>query len=134
MFSKKEWLHWKVRRELWGYAKDEQLDAAALSREEYRGIRPAPGYPACPDHSLKPTLFELLNAGENAGLILTESYAMLPTAAVSGLASSVSASVSASDFLGSGFVSGSSISGSSFSITGAYGPRTSMMWAMVSRT
>ena len=70
---------------LWGYAGDEQLSNEALIREQYRGIRPAPGYPACPDHTLKPVLFDLLDAGENAGLTLTESYAMLPTAAVSGL-------------------------------------------------
>jgi 5-methyltetrahydrofolate--homocysteine methyltransferase len=68
----------------WGYAPDEQLTNAALIKEQYRGIRPAPGYPACPDHSLKPVLFELLDAGRNAGLTLTESFAMLPTAAVSG--------------------------------------------------
>ena len=79
-----ERLHQHVRTTLWGYAPGEQLTNEALVREEYRGIRPAPGYPACPDHSLKPILFELLNAGENAGIILTESQAMLPTAAVSG--------------------------------------------------
>jgi 5-methyltetrahydrofolate--homocysteine methyltransferase len=79
-----ERLHQHVRTTLWGYAPGEQLTNEALIKEEYRGIRPAPGYPACPDHSLKPTLFELLNAGENAGLILTENNAMLPTAAVSG--------------------------------------------------
>jgi 5-methyltetrahydrofolate--homocysteine methyltransferase len=79
-----ERLHQHVRTTLWGYAPGEQLTNEALVREEYRGIRPAPGYPACPDHSLKPILFELLNAGENAGIVLTESQAMLPTAAVSG--------------------------------------------------
>jgi 5-methyltetrahydrofolate--homocysteine methyltransferase len=79
-----ERLHQHVRTTLWGYAPGEQLTNEALIREEYRGIRPAPGYPACPDHSLKPILFELLNAGENAGIVLTESQAMLPTAAVSG--------------------------------------------------
>ena len=79
-----EALHRHVRKELWGYAPDEQLTNEALIREEYRGIRPAPGYPACPDHSLKPILFELLKAQDNAGIILTESQAMLPTAAVSG--------------------------------------------------
>src|SRR4030095_15838356 len=78
-----EWLHLKVRRELWGYAKDETLDVAALIREEYRGIRPAPGYPACPDHSVKAPLFELLRA-DAIGMSLTESYAMLPAASVSG--------------------------------------------------
>ena len=79
-----ERLHQHVRTTLWAYAPGEQLTNEALIKEEYRGIRPAPGYPACPDHSLKPTLFELLNAGDTAGLILTESFAMLPTAAVSG--------------------------------------------------
>ncbi|MEQ1497541.1 MAG: methionine synthase [Novosphingobium sp.] len=79
-----ERLHSHVRTTLWGYAPGEQLTNEALIREQYRGIRPAPGYPACPDHSLKPILFELLNAGENAGIVLTESQAMLPTAAVSG--------------------------------------------------
>jgi 5-methyltetrahydrofolate--homocysteine methyltransferase len=79
-----ERLHQHVRTALWGYAPGEQLTNQALIREEYRGIRPAPGYPACPDHSLKPILFELLSAPDNAGIILTESQAMLPTAAVSG--------------------------------------------------
>jgi 5-methyltetrahydrofolate--homocysteine methyltransferase len=79
-----ERLHQHVRTTLWGYAPGEQLTNEALIREEYRGIRPAPGYPACPDHSLKPILFDLLDAGENAGIVLTESQAMLPTAAVSG--------------------------------------------------
>ncbi|MEH3048381.1 methionine synthase [Sphingomonas adhaesiva] len=79
-----EALHAHVRTTLWGYAPDEQLTNEALIREQYRGIRPAPGYPACPEHSLKRTLFDLLTAEENAGLSLTESYAMLPTAAVSG--------------------------------------------------
>ncbi len=79
-----ERLHQHVRTTLWGYAPGEQLTNEALIKEKYRGIRPAPGYPACPDHSLKPILFDLLNAGETAGLVLTESYAMLPTAAVSG--------------------------------------------------
>ena len=78
-----EWLHMKVRRELWGYASDERLDAGALIREEYRGIRPAPGYPACPDHTVKAPLFELLEA-QRIGMSLTESYAMLPAASVSG--------------------------------------------------
>ncbi len=78
-----EWLHRKVRRELWGYAPDERLDNAALIREEYRGIRPAPGYPACPDHSVKAPLFELLRASE-LGMQVTESGAMLPAASVSG--------------------------------------------------
>ncbi len=79
-----ERLHQHVRTTLWGYAPGEQLTNEALIREEYRGIRPAPGYPACPDHSLKPILFDLLQARDNAGIILTESQAMLPTAAVSG--------------------------------------------------
>ncbi len=79
-----ERLHQQVRTTLWGYAPGEQLTNEALIREQYRGIRPAPGYPACPDHSLKPTLFGLLDAGANAGITLTESQAMLPTSAVSG--------------------------------------------------
>ncbi len=79
-----ERLHLHVRTTLWGYAPGEQLTNHALIREEYRGIRPAPGYPACPDHSLKPILFDLLGAQDRTGLTLTESYAMLPTAAVSG--------------------------------------------------
>ena len=78
-----ERLHLHVRTDLWGYAPDEQLTNEALIKEQYRGIRPAPGYPACPEHSLKSVLFELLDAGQ-AGLVLTESFAMLPTAAVSG--------------------------------------------------
>ncbi|HSF11858.1 MAG TPA: vitamin B12 dependent-methionine synthase activation domain-containing protein, partial [Erythrobacter sp.] len=79
-----EALHQHVRTTLWGYAAGEQLDNAALIKEQYRGIRPAPGYPACPDHSLKPILFDLLDAPANVGLTLTESFAMWPTAAVSG--------------------------------------------------
>ena len=79
-----ERLHQHVRTTLWGYAPDEQLTNEALVREQYRGIRPAPGYPACPEHSLKPILFDMLDAGNRAGLVLTESFAMLPTAAVSG--------------------------------------------------
>ncbi len=78
-----EWLHRLVRRELWGYAKTEDLGADALIREEYRGIRPAPGYPACPDHSVKAPLFDFLQASK-IGMSVTESYAMLPAAAVSG--------------------------------------------------
>jgi len=78
-----EWLHRKVRRELWGYARDEQLDVDALVREEYRGIRPAPGYPACPDHRVKAPLFDLLRAPD-IGMTLTENYAMRPAASVSG--------------------------------------------------
>jgi len=79
-----ERLHKHTRTDLWGYAPGEQLTNQALIKEEYRGIRPAPGYPACPDHSLKPILFELLEAEKNVGLELTESFAMYPTAAVSG--------------------------------------------------
>ncbi|WP_374528999.1 methionine synthase [Novosphingobium sp.] len=79
-----ERLHQHVRTTLWAYAPGEQLTNEALIREQYRGIRPAPGYPACPDHSLKPILFDLLGAQENAGIVLTESQAMLPTSAVSG--------------------------------------------------
>ena len=80
-----ERLHQHVRCNLWGYAPDESLSNEQLIREEYRGIRPAPGYPACPDHSLKPILFDLLEAEERIGITLTDSCAMLPTAAVSGL-------------------------------------------------
>jgi 5-methyltetrahydrofolate--homocysteine methyltransferase len=79
-----EAMHHKVRTELWGYAPDEQLTNEAMIREQYRGIRPAPGYPACPEHSLKTTLFEMLDAEAKTGITLTESFAMLPTAAVSG--------------------------------------------------
>jgi 5-methyltetrahydrofolate--homocysteine methyltransferase len=79
-----ERLHERVRREFWGYAPDEHLDNSAIIREQYQGIRPAPGYPACPDHTEKKTLFELLGATERAGIELTESFAMFPTAAVSG--------------------------------------------------
>jgi 5-methyltetrahydrofolate--homocysteine methyltransferase len=79
-----EHLHERVRREYWGYAPDEALDSAALVAEQYRGIRPAPGYPACPDHTEKTALFALLEATRNAGIELTESFAMLPAAAVSG--------------------------------------------------
>jgi 5-methyltetrahydrofolate--homocysteine methyltransferase len=78
-----ETLHQRVRRELWGYAKDETLDNAALIAEQYRGIRPAPGYPACPDHVEKGPLFGLLRAAE-ADIELTESYAMMPASSVSG--------------------------------------------------
>jgi 5-methyltetrahydrofolate--homocysteine methyltransferase len=79
-----ERLHERVRREYWGYAPDEALDNADLIHEKYQGIRPAPGYPACPDHTEKRTLFDLLRAEANAGITLTESFAMLPTASVSG--------------------------------------------------
>ena len=79
-----ELLHQRVRREFWAYAADEALDNEAMIAEKYRGIRPAPGYPACPEHSEKGALFALLDAPNKAGITLTESYAMLPTAAVSG--------------------------------------------------
>ncbi len=79
-----ERLHKHVRTDLWGYAAGEQLDNDALVREQYRGIRPAPGYPACPDHSQKLVLFKMLDAVRNTGISLTDSFAMLPTAAVSG--------------------------------------------------
>ena len=79
-----ECLHERVRRSLWGYAADEQGSTSELIAEDYRGIRPAPGYPACPDHTEKTTLFALLDAESNAGLTLTENYAMQPAAAVSG--------------------------------------------------
>ncbi|MGN7161325.1 methionine synthase [Sphingomonas sp. SAFR-052] len=79
-----ERLHHHVRTVLWGYAPDEQLTNEAMIREQYRGIRPAPGYPACPDHSQKPILFEMLGATQATGITLTDSFAMLPTAAVSG--------------------------------------------------
>ena len=80
-----ELLHEKVRRELWGYAPDEHLTDEQIILGTYRGIRPAPGYPACPDHTEKATLFKLLNASANTGIQLTETFAMLPTAAVCGL-------------------------------------------------
>jgi 5-methyltetrahydrofolate--homocysteine methyltransferase len=79
-----EKMHELVRKDYWGYAKDEALDNEALIKEEYSGIRPAPGYPACPEHTEKGTLFEILDAEAKIGLSLTESYAMYPTAAVSG--------------------------------------------------
>ncbi|WP_115560477.1 methionine synthase [Xanthomonas arboricola] len=79
-----ERLHQRVRTEFWGYIDNEELDNEALIAERYRGIRPAPGYPACPEHSEKRTLFDLLNAERNTDMSLTESFAMLPTAAVSG--------------------------------------------------
>jgi 5-methyltetrahydrofolate--homocysteine methyltransferase len=79
-----ELLHQRVRREFWGYAADEALDNDALINEKYRGVRPAPGYPACPEHSEKGPLFDLLDAPNKAGITITDSFAMLPTAAVSG--------------------------------------------------
>ena len=80
-----EYLHEKVRKEYWGYAADENFDNDALIRESYQGIRPAPGYPACPEHTEKGLIWKLLNVQENIGMELTSSYAMWPGAAVSGL-------------------------------------------------
>jgi 5-methyltetrahydrofolate--homocysteine methyltransferase len=79
-----ERMHERVRREFWGYAPEERFTSDDLVREKYRGIRPAPGYPACPDHTEKATLFRMLDAERNTGIRLTESFAMHPTAAVSG--------------------------------------------------
>ena len=79
-----EHLHHRIRTEFWGYAADETLDNEALINEDYRGIRPAPGYPACPDHTEKALLWELLDVDANTGITLTENFAMFPTAAVSG--------------------------------------------------
>ena len=79
-----EHMHERVRRELWGFAPDEALDNNALIAEKYRGIRPAPGYPACPDHTEKATLFRLLDATRHTGIELTEGFSMYPAAAVSG--------------------------------------------------
>ncbi|ARS36949.1 methionine synthase [Pontibacter actiniarum] len=80
-----ELMHLKVRRELWGYSPEEQLSNEDLIKEQYKGIRPAPGYPGCPDHTEKITLFNLLNAEEQTGIILTENLAMYPASSVSGL-------------------------------------------------
>ncbi len=80
-----EYMHMRVRRDLWGYAADETLSPEALIEETYAGIRPAPGYPAQPDHTEKATLFRLLDAEGRAGVRLTESFAMWPGASVSGL-------------------------------------------------
>ncbi len=79
-----EYMHARVRKEFWGYEPNEALSNEDLIKEQYRGIRPAPGYPACPDHTEKATLWRLLDVDKNIGLKLTESYAMYPTAAVSG--------------------------------------------------
>jgi 5-methyltetrahydrofolate--homocysteine methyltransferase len=79
-----EKLHQMVRKEFWGYAPDENLDIPSILKEEYRGIRPAPGYPACPDHSEKKLLFDLMDVEKNVGIKLTENYAMYPAASVSG--------------------------------------------------
>ncbi|THB66562.1 MAG: hypothetical protein D6B26_02575, partial [Spirochaetaceae bacterium] len=78
-------LHRDVRREYWGYSPNEELDVAALLAEDYQGIRPAPGYPPCPNHEDKAWLWELLQADTHAGISLTESWMMKPAAAVSGL-------------------------------------------------
>jgi 5-methyltetrahydrofolate--homocysteine methyltransferase len=80
-----EHMHYRVRKELWGYASDENINNDDIIAEKYQGIRPAPGYPACPDHTEKPLLFELLNAPEHTGITLTENFAMLPASSVSGL-------------------------------------------------
>ena len=79
-----EYLHLKVRKEIWGYASDENLNNLQLIKEEYKGIRPAPGYPACPDHLEKPTIWKVLNVAEEIGVTLTESMAMWPASSVSG--------------------------------------------------
>ena len=79
-----ERMHERVRKEFWGYAVDEKLDNTSIIKGRYRGIRPAPGYPACPDHTEKLTLFKLLEADKNIGISLTESFAMTPAASVSG--------------------------------------------------
>ena len=79
-----EYLHEKVRKEYWGYSKDENISTEAMIAEEYKGIRPAPGYPACPDHLEKPTIWKLLKVEEAIGVTLTESMAMWPASAVSG--------------------------------------------------
>ena len=80
-----ERLHQRVRKEFWGYAADEQLSNDALIAESYQGIRPAPGYPACPEHSEKRVVFDLLKATDNADITLTDHFAMYPAASVSGL-------------------------------------------------
>jgi len=79
-----ELMHKRVRKEFWAYAADETLENDALIAEEYKGIRPAPGYPACPDHTEKAKLWDLIAADKNAGITITESFAMLPAASVSG--------------------------------------------------
>ncbi len=80
-----ELMHARVRKEFWGYAADEALENTELIKETYRGIRPAPGYPACPEHTEKGLLWQLLNVEQNTGISITESFAMLPTASVSGI-------------------------------------------------
>ena len=79
-----EYMHQVVRKDYWGYAEDEAHDTEQLINEAYQGIRPAPGYPACPDHTEKGKLFELLNVTEHTSIELTESFAMYPASAVSG--------------------------------------------------
>jgi 5-methyltetrahydrofolate--homocysteine methyltransferase len=79
-----ERMHERVRTEFWGYVSDEDFSNEELIKERYQGIRPAPGYPACPEHTEKATLWNLLEPEKNIGLTLTESFAMVPTAAVSG--------------------------------------------------
>ena len=79
-----EHMHERIRKELWGYARGEQLEVKSLLKEEYSGIRPAPGYPACPEHSEKKVLFDLLDVEKNTGIFLTENFAMYPAASVSG--------------------------------------------------
>ena len=79
-----EYMHQLTRKELWGYAADETLDNSALIKEAYRGIRPAPGYPACPDHSEKPGLFDVLETTSRIGVSLSEGFAMMPASSVSG--------------------------------------------------
>jgi 5-methyltetrahydrofolate--homocysteine methyltransferase len=79
-----ELLHQRVRTEFWGYARGESLDTEGLIKERYQGIRPAPGYPACPDHTEKQALFDLLHVEKHAGISLTESFAMMPASSVSG--------------------------------------------------
>ncbi len=79
-----EHMHERVRKEFWGYAANEKLGSEGLIKEEYRGIRPAPGYPACPEHTEKGTLWDLVDAEENSGISITENFAMSPPSAVSG--------------------------------------------------
>jgi 5-methyltetrahydrofolate--homocysteine methyltransferase len=79
-----ELLHERIRKEFWGYASDEKLDNEELIKEKYRGVRPAPGYPACPDHSEKQVIFDLLSVPEATGMYLTESFAMYPAASICG--------------------------------------------------
>jgi len=80
-----EMLHKQIRTQYWGYAQGESLSNEEIIKEKYQGIRPAAGYPACPDHTEKGTLWQLLDVENNIGMQITESFAMLPTAAVSGL-------------------------------------------------